>query len=139
VSTGGKQQHVVAIARPEVPPAGVAAQPGGAGAAGQLADRGEPRRVEIGGLVEVDVEEVVGGRQAGGDPARGVGVEPLGHLDAQLEEAGELRMGGAQRVDVERAGGVAGAVLGGHAEPEARQRPDAIGEATHRVRSLPVL
>src|SRR5690606_27316975 len=87
--------------------------------------------IKIGGVVEVDVEEVIGGRQAAPGPLAGVGVEALVDLDADLEEVGVPGRARAQLERVEGAALTPRAVLGADAEAEARQAAQAVEEAGH--------
>ena len=117
-----QQQHVPAIAAPEVPQTGVAAQPRRPEYLAQRPHAGEPRGIEVLRLVEVDVEEVVGRRRAGGRPRERRGVETLDQLDPDLEEAGVSRVLAPQLRGVERARGEARPVLGRDPRPSTGRR-----------------
>src|SRR6185503_5539070 len=89
--------HLVpAIARAEVPQPGVAAQPGGADGARGLRGGAQPIVVGVGGILEVEIEEVIGGGAAGGGPAAHVLVEAARQVAAVLEEVQELGMLGGE-------------------------------------------
>src|SRR6478672_6542294 len=124
---------MAAIARAEVPQAGVAAQPGGADGARGVAGGAQPIVVGVGGILEVEIEEVIGGRAAGRGPATDVLVEAARQITAVLEEVQELGMlaGEGDGVDAVRGR----ARLGGDADAETRKLSQRCRHATIVVRS----
>jgi hypothetical protein len=83
---------VAAIARAEVPQAGVAAQPGGADLARVGGRRADPIVVGVARILQVEVEEVIGGGAPGGGPATHMIVEAARQIGAVLEKVDEPRL-----------------------------------------------
>lgn len=73
----------------------------------------EPALIEVLGLVQIDVEEVVGGRQSLLTPSERVAVESFGGFDAHLEELRELGSFPSQGKEFESTGAIARSILGG--------------------------
>jgi hypothetical protein len=72
------------LAVAEVPQTSVTTEPSWLRSIEQLPETLEPSSIEVLGLVEVDVQEVIGGGQAGIQPSLGLGVESLEDLRPQL-------------------------------------------------------
>ena len=113
----------------EVPHPCIATEPGGLEQRCCLPHPIEPVSVEVRRLVQVDVEKVVGGWLPAPDPGPGMAVEALGELDPNLQESSPARVGVAQRLRVERARCITGAVLRAHPETESGQSRHAVEEA----------
>jgi hypothetical protein len=97
----GQQDAVAAIAGTDVPQACVAAEPGGAEVARDLARGSDPRVVEIVAFFEIQIEEVVRGRRAGVHPGTRRFVGAALEIDADFEELQQIGAIAAQRERVE--------------------------------------
>jgi hypothetical protein len=111
---------VPAVARADVPQSGVAAQPRCTERARERRGRRDPGRLEVFVLLEVQVEEVVGGGATGGDPRARGRVDAAVEVGADLEEAEQIGALAAERERVEAF--ARRSELGGDAEAQPRQR-----------------
>jgi hypothetical protein len=103
-----------------VPQSGVAAQPRRTERARERRGRRDPGRLEVFVLLEVQVEEVVGGGATGGDPRARGRVDAAVEVGADLEEAEQIGALAAQRERVEAF--ARRSELGGDAEAQPRER-----------------
>jgi hypothetical protein len=120
---------VTAIPRPDVPETRVAAQPRRSDAACGRRRLGDPRRFEIVVFLEIEIEEVVGGRAARRGPGARGGVEAAIEIGSDLDEADEIGACAGESADVE----TVGPELRRDADAQDRQRCDALRERSARV------
>src|SRR5262245_558410 len=81
-----------ALARTEVPPARVAAQPRSVNLAGKFFGQCEPAPIKIEPFFKVDVEEMIGRRRPGRSPPANAVVKAAFQVSAILVEVNEFRI-----------------------------------------------
>ncbi len=129
---GGEQEEVPSFPAAEVPEPRVSTEPAGVQRVCEIVGCCYPGGVEVLGLFEVDVQEMIGGWKPGLNPPSHVLIEAPAHIGAHLKKVDELRIGlpGVESVEVEGPG--AAVKFTGDPDSEPREVGEAFCKGSHR-------